>query len=419
MTAKEKLTSLADSIRNLDGVSGSLSLDEMTFKITNANAAVTDTLEALASRGVTIPDGAKISDLAGLVGSVEGGIDTTDATATADEIFDGETAYVNGNKVTGTFTIASELSTQDDLITQIQTALQNKASASEPVLQTKTVTPTTSQQTVKPDSGYDGLSQVTVNAMTTATQATPSISVSSSGLITASATQTAGYVSAGTKSATKQLTVQAAKTVTPSTSSQTAVASGRYTTGAVTVAAIPSTYVQPSGTKTITTNGTYDVKSYASATVNVAGEDVTDETNAYTSKLATLETAITALETELQGKASGGSGGGGESVETCTVSISFNEGVPRNLLISGTQLVDNVVQTFVVNTYNGGDTFSSPYNIVNIIKNSPLTIVGNGSYMLGPVECSGCELLCNANGMSCTLLKITDSNASVTINNVY
>lgn len=122
----------------------------------------------------------------------------------ADDLASGkELIDADGNKVTGTFTIDSELSTQDNLISQIQTALQNKASGSEPVLQTKTVTPTTSAQNITPDSGYDGLSKVTVNAMPTAAQATPSISVNSSGLITASATQTAGYVSAGTKSGTK------------------------------------------------------------------------------------------------------------------------------------------------------------------------------------------------------------------------
>lgn len=77
--------------------------------------------------------------------------------------------------------------------------------------------------------------EVNVPIPETVTQATPSITVSTSGLITASAAQTAGYVEAGTKSATKQLTTQVAKTVTPGTSDQTAVASGRYTTGAVTV----------------------------------------------------------------------------------------------------------------------------------------------------------------------------------------
>ena len=113
----------------------------------------------------------------------------------------------------------------------------------EPNYQSKTVTPSTSVQEVVADNTYDALEKVTVNAMPTATQATPSISVSSAGLITASSTQTAGYVASGTKSATKQLTTQAAKTVTPTKSSQTAVASGIYTTGTVTVAAIPSSYI--------------------------------------------------------------------------------------------------------------------------------------------------------------------------------
>jgi len=162
-------------------------------------------------------------------------------------------------------------------------------------LQNKTVSPTISQQTVKADSGYTGLGTVTVDAMTTATQATPSISVNSSGLITASATQSEGYVSAGTKSGTKQLTTQAAKTITPSTSSQTAVASGVYTTGAVTVAAIPSSYVQPSGTLNITTNGTHNVKNYESAYVSISSSNTggidTSDANATASHILSPYTA--------------------------------------------------------------------------------------------------------------------------------
>lgn len=69
-----------------------------------------------------------------------------------------------------------------------------------------------------------------------ATQATPKIEVSSTGLITASAEQSAGYVEEGATSATKQLAVQTEKTVTPGTSEKTAVAGGVYTTGAVKVA---------------------------------------------------------------------------------------------------------------------------------------------------------------------------------------
>ena len=100
-----------------------------------------------------------------------------------------------------------------------------------PKLQTKTATPSTSSQSVTPDDGYDGLSEVTVNAMPSGSLNSPT--VSSSGLVTASV-GTSGYISSGTNS-TLQLSTQSAKTVTPGKSSQTAVSSGKYTTGAVTV----------------------------------------------------------------------------------------------------------------------------------------------------------------------------------------
>lgn len=98
-------------------------------------------------------------------------------------------------------------------------------------LQTKSVNPSTSEQTVEPGALYDGLGKVTVGAVATATQATPSISISTRGLITASATQSEGYVSAGTKSATNQMTTQNGKDVYPGTTRQLAVAARRYTIG--------------------------------------------------------------------------------------------------------------------------------------------------------------------------------------------
>lgn len=46
----------------------------------------------------------------------EDGIDTSDATAEASEIFYGETAYVDGEKITGNFTIDDEVADQISLI---------------------------------------------------------------------------------------------------------------------------------------------------------------------------------------------------------------------------------------------------------------------------------------------------------------
>lgn len=62
----------------------------------------------------------------GIIGTFKGGMDTSDATATADKIFENEIAYNNDGKVVGTFTIKEELTTQEQLVEQIKLALIGK-----------------------------------------------------------------------------------------------------------------------------------------------------------------------------------------------------------------------------------------------------------------------------------------------------
>lgn len=130
-------------------------------------------------------------------------IDTSDATATSSKILSGYTAYVDDKMIAG----------------NIPNKTGNDVSVN--------------GNTVNiPAGNYENDVLKSVGVVT---QATPSISIDSAGKITATSTQTEGYVSAGTKSGTKQLTTQAAQTITPGTSDKTAVSSGVYTTGATIV----------------------------------------------------------------------------------------------------------------------------------------------------------------------------------------
>ena len=225
MGLNESMTLLANEVRELSGTTTPKGIDAMTTDIDAANAEISEQV-VLINQITTALEGKAAG------GGVE--LPTLTSPASAADILSGKEAIDgSGNKITG-------------------------------IIATKTSSNlTASGATVSVPAGYyasaasKSISSGSAKTPATTITKNPTISVDANGKITASVsgtqsvtpTITAGYVSSGTAgtitvsgSNTKQLTTQAAKTVTPSTSAQTAVASGVYTTGAVTVAAIPSNY---------------------------------------------------------------------------------------------------------------------------------------------------------------------------------
>lgn len=161
--------------------------------LTDATLRVNDGDKILSSQTAYGKDGEKIT------GTCTYNADTTDATASASEILSGETAYGASGKITGSMpnnggitgtidevdeaytipagyhdgsgTVSIDATEQAKIIAEnIKDGVQilgvtGTYTGEGVTAQTKTATPYTTQQVILPDTGYDYLAQVTVEAI--------------------------------------------------------------------------------------------------------------------------------------------------------------------------------------------------------------------------------------------------------------
>lgn len=254
--------------------------------------------EAVRDKGVTVPSDAIIDDLPDYIAAIPTG---SGSAITIEDVADshgGTHRIITAVSLAGDTVSPSTLLSGYTAHNSLGEAIVGTASGGGNYQAKTNIDPTESSQTIRPDTGYDALSSVQINAVsstyvgsgitrrsstdltasgatvtvpagyysaqaskavstgtatapasisgTTATVSTGTNTLTLTKTVSVTPNVTAGYISSGSAgnssvSLTASVTTKAAATITPTKSTQT-IASGTYLTGTQTIAAIPAAY---------------------------------------------------------------------------------------------------------------------------------------------------------------------------------
>lgn len=226
-----------------------------------------------------------------------------------------------GGSTLGTKTITANgtYDATDDSLDGYSSVAVNVPSSA-PNLQTKSATPSTSAQTITPDSGYDGLSSVSISAIQTQTKsATPSetaqtITPDSGKYLTSVSVGAISKTYVGSEVARKSstdLTVSGATVSVPvgyyAEAASKAIASGSASTPATTITANPTISISATGLITATASASESVTPSVSAGYISSGTAGTISVSGSKTQQLTTQAAktVTPTETEQTAVASG------------------------------------------------------------------------------------------------------------------